>query len=53
MGAVPLPVESFAITAFLVGGDGEAYSRPRHHMDEPVSSSFFGSGSQKYCTMRL
>src|SRR5690606_34265177 len=28
-------------------------SLPRHHIGEPGSSLFLGSGSQKYCTIRL
>lgn len=33
-------------------GCGGAYSLPRHHIDA-AGTSFLGSGSQKYCTMRL
>jgi hypothetical protein len=35
-----------------LGGCGGAYSLPRHHIDA-AGTSFLGSGSQKYCTMRL
>lgn len=31
----------------------DVYSFPRHHMDACGSSLFLGSGSQRYCTMRL
>lgn len=35
-----------------LGGCEGAYSLPRHHIDA-AGTSFLGSGSQKYCTMRL
>lgn len=38
--------------AWALDGCGGAYSLPRHHIDA-AGTSFLGSGSQKYCTMRL
>jgi hypothetical protein len=40
------------LLAGSLGGCGGAYSLPRHHIDA-AGTSFLGSGSQKYCTMRL
>lgn len=37
--------------AWSLDGCG-AYSLPKHHIDA-AGTSFLGSGSQKYCTMRL
>lgn len=39
--------------ALLLSSSGVTYSFPRHHMRDPGPSSFLGSGSQKYCTIRL
>jgi hypothetical protein len=41
-----------ASLVWSLGGCGGAYSLPRHHIDA-AGTSFLGSGSQKYCTMRL
>ncbi len=32
---------------------GGEYRAPRHHIGDPGSSSFFGSGSHRYCTIRF
>lgn len=40
------------LLAGSLGGCEGAYSLPRHHIDA-AGTSFLGSGSQKYCTMRL
>lgn len=40
------------LVVWSLDGCGGAYSLPRHHIDA-AGTSFLGSGSQKYCTMRL
>lgn len=45
-------VESASDT-LLLSLSGVTYSFPRHHTRDPGPSSFLGSGSQKYCTIRL
>jgi hypothetical protein len=36
-----------------VSGGVTVYSRPRHQIEASGTVSFLGSGSQKYCTIRL
>lgn len=42
-----------SLSPVLSEGEGEGYSRPRHQMEALGTVSFLGSGSQKYCTIRL